>query len=59
MCEDEPTMEQLRIELSNLRDDLAAIEASEIFVKNSVGNIDALKAIRHRIAEIESALEYK
>lgn len=59
MCEDEPTMEQLRIELSNLRDDLAAIEASEIFVKNSVGNIDTLKAIRHRIAEIESALEYK
>ena len=54
---DEPTMEELRVELSNLRDDLAVIESSDIFALNKVGNQDAVNAIRHRIAEIEAILE--
>ncbi|MBZ9656592.1 hypothetical protein [Phyllobacterium lublinensis] len=54
---DEPTMEELRVELSNLRDDLAVIESSEIFAKNSIDYPDALKAIRDRVAEIESVME--
>lgn len=49
-------MEGLRLELSNLRDDLAVIESSEIFALNKVGNQEAVDAIRHRIAEIESIL---
>ena len=57
MARDEPTMEALRVELSNLRDDLAVIESTEIFAINKVGNQEAVNAIRHRIAEIESILE--
>ena len=54
--EDQPTLEALRVELSNLRDDLAVIESSEIFALNKLGNQEAVDAIRHRIAEIESVL---
>ena len=57
MARDEPTLEALRVELSNLRDDLAVIESSDIFALNKVGNQDAVNAIRHRIAEIEATLE--
>ena len=57
MARDEPRMEALRVELSNLRDDLAVIESSEIFAINETGNQEAVNAIRHRIAEIESILE--
>ncbi|WP_133123972.1 hypothetical protein [Phyllobacterium zundukense] len=57
MGRDEPTMEELRVELSNLRDDLAVIESSAIFFKGSTGSHDAVNAIRRRIAELESILE--
>jgi hypothetical protein len=57
MGRDEPTMEALRVELSNLRDDLAVIESSEIFSITSTGNQEAVDVIRRRIAEIESILE--
>ena len=57
MVRDEPTIDALRVELSNLRDDLAVIESSDIFALNKVGNQDAVNAIRHRIAEIEAILE--
>jgi hypothetical protein len=40
-----------------LRDDLAVIENSEIFAVNAIGNREAVHAIRHRIAEIESILQ--
>jgi ribosomal protein L29 len=53
----EQTMKELRVELSNLRDDVAVIESSEIFAKNSIGNPGPLKAIRDRIAELETILE--
>jgi len=36
MARDEPTMEALRVELSNLRDDLAVIESSEVFAINAI-----------------------
>ena len=58
MASDEPTMEELRLELSNLQDDLAVIESSAIF---SIGskpiNEAAVNGIKRRIAEIESILE--
>ncbi len=57
MGRDEPTMEELRVELSNLRYDLTVIESSEIFTHQRVGNQRAVKAIRNRIAVIESILE--
>lgn len=57
MASDEPTMEELRLELSNLRDDLAVIESSAIFSIRSTGNEEPVNAIRRRIAEIESILE--
>jgi hypothetical protein len=58
MGSDEPTMAALRQELSNLRDDLAVIESSEIFLIGSKpANEDAVNVIRSRIAEIESILE--
>ena len=57
MVEHEPTMEELRVELANLRDDLAVIESSDIFATKAIGNLDAVKAIRNRIAEIEAILE--
>ena len=57
MDRDEPTMKELQVELSNLRDDLAVIQSSYIFHLSSVGNSEAVNAIRHRIAEIEAILE--
>jgi hypothetical protein len=57
MGSDEPTMEELRLELSNLRDDLAVIESSAIFSIRPIGNEEPVDAIRRRIAEIESILE--
>lgn len=57
MAQDEPSMEELRMELSNLRDDLAAIESSAIFFVGSTSNQDAIDSIKRRIAEIESILE--
>ena len=57
MGEDEPSMEELRVELSNLRDDLAVIESSAIFFVGSTGNQDAIDTIKRSIAEIESILE--
>lgn len=57
MGKDKPTMKELRVELSNLRDDLAVIESSQLFYLSSVGNQEAVNAIRHRIAEIESIVE--
>ena len=57
MSDDEPTINELRVELSNLRDDLAVIESSAIFFIGSTNNQDAVKAIRRRIAELESILE--
>ena len=56
MARDEPTLAALRVELSNLRDDLAVIESSDVFAINATGNQEAVDAIRHRIAEIESIL---
>lgn len=56
MERDNPTMKKLRIELSNLRDDLAVIESSDVFSINAIGNQEAVNAIRDRIAEIESIL---
>jgi hypothetical protein len=50
-------MKELEVELSNLRDDLAVIESSEIFAVNAIGNREAVHAIRHRIAEIETIFE--
>jgi hypothetical protein len=35
-------MEKLRVELSNLRDDLVVIESSEILVRNAIGNQEAI-----------------
>ncbi len=58
MAKDEPSTKELRIELSNLRDDLAVIESSAIFFIGSTGNQDAIDSIRHRIAEIESVLKH-
>lgn len=58
MDENEPTTEELRIELSNLRDDLAVIESSAIFFIGSTGNQDAINSIKQRVAEIESVLEH-
>ncbi len=57
MAVDGPTIEALRVELSNLRDDLAVIESSDIFAINKIGNQEALNAIRDRIREIESIFE--
>lgn len=57
MVEHEPTMGELQVELSNLRDDLAVIESSAIFATKAIGNLDAVNAIRNRIAEIEAILE--
>jgi hypothetical protein len=57
MGRDEPTTEELRVEFSNLRDDLAVFESSEIFAKKAIGNHEAINAMRHRIAEIESLLD--
>ncbi|WP_271894259.1 hypothetical protein [Candidatus Phyllobacterium onerii] len=57
MGRDEPTLAALRVELSNLRDDLAVIESGDIFALNKVGNEVAVNAIRHRIAEIEAILK--
>ena len=42
----EPTIVALRVELSNLRDDLAVIESSDIFAMNKVA-IEGVNAIRH------------
>jgi hypothetical protein len=57
MSRDEPTMEALRLELSNLRDDLAVIESSEIFLIGSKPiNEEAVNGIKRRIAEIQSIL---
>ena len=56
---EEPSMEDLRVELSNLRDDLAVIESSAIFFIGSTGNEDAINSIKQRIAEIESILARK
>ncbi len=58
MGKDEPSIEELRVELSNLRDDLAVIESSAIFFIGSTGNQDAIDSIKRRIAEIESILEH-
>jgi hypothetical protein len=52
-------MEKLRIELSNLRDDLAVIESSAIYLIGYLGNQDGARVIRLRIAEIESILKRK
>ena len=57
MVRDEPTIEAFRVELSNLQDDLAVIESSDIFAINKAGNPEAVNAIRHRIAEIEAILK--
>ena len=57
MAVDGPTIEALRVELSNLRDDLAVIESSDIFAINKIGNQEALNAIRDRIREIEFIFE--
>lgn len=57
MARDEPAISALRVELSNLRDDLAVIESSDIFALNKVGNQDAVSTMRDRIKEIESILE--
>ncbi|ATU94095.1 hypothetical protein [Phyllobacterium zundukense] len=54
---DSQTMKELRIELSNLRDDLAAIESSQIFFINALGNQTGVNGLRRRIAEIEAILE--
>jgi len=59
MAEDEPTMEGLRVELSNLRDDLAVIESSAIFHLLSIGDSKAIVGMRHRIAEKEFVLAHK
>ena len=53
----EPNIEELRIELSNLRDDLAVVESSATFFIGSTGNQDAINSLKHRIAEIEMILE--
>lgn len=54
-----PAKRELRVKLSNLRDDLAVIESSEVFAANAIGNQEAVNAIRHRIAELESILRLK
>ena len=58
MGRDEPT-KALRVELSNLRDDLAVIESTQIFVMSSISDQEGVNAIRDRIAEIESILAHK
>jgi hypothetical protein len=60
--DNEPTEDELREELSRLRDDLAVIESGEIFSIGSTGNrgpVDqnAINVIKRRIAEIEAKLE--
>jgi hypothetical protein len=58
MAKDKPTIEALRVELSNLRDDLAVIESNQIFfMQSGTVNEEAVNAIRHRIAEIKAILE--
>jgi hypothetical protein len=59
MRRDKPTEKELRVELSNLRDDLAVIESSEIFAREAIGNQQGVNAIRYRIAEIELILRLK
>ena len=59
MGRDKPTTKVLRIELSNLRDDFAAVESSDIFARNAIGNSEPVNVIRRRIAEIESILRHK
>lgn len=58
----EPTEDELREELSRLRDDLAVIESGEIFSIGSTGDQEpvdqhAINVIKRRIAEIEAKLE--
>ncbi|UXN59135.1 hypothetical protein [Phyllobacterium zundukense] len=55
----EATIKELRVELSNLRDDLAVIESSEVFAARAIGNQEVVSAIRHRIAELESILRLR
>ncbi|UXN59101.1 hypothetical protein [Phyllobacterium zundukense] len=58
MAKDKPTIEALRVELSNLRDDLAVIASSQIFfMQSATVNEEAVNAIKHRIAEIKAILE--
>ncbi|MBZ9653670.1 hypothetical protein [Phyllobacterium lublinensis] len=59
MGTDEPGTTELRIELSNLRDDLAVIESSYFFIRRTPSNLEAVKAIKARIAEIETILEWE
>jgi hypothetical protein len=59
MWRGKPAKRELRVKLSNLRDDLAVIESSEIFAREAIGNKEGVNAIRHRIAELESILRLR
>jgi len=51
MARDKPTTKALRVELSNLRDDLAVIESTQIFVMSALSNQEAIIVMRRRTAE--------